>query len=202
MACKSAGSGSTWQCKVGGGGGGFRTKPRIEIEFVWTHAHCSYVKTALKPCDVRANGDETWTWSHPAPPRGTDRDRSRNRWSLCVLTKMEALPCWNFGDLFVERNCSLIISRVQHDRLLVNRARHWRLDWELLSFPGLWCISLPSEAERHWVKKSLAFGTLWMFLFSIQSSGAGRSNLFFSAAVNWEGKSSLWPPWERSTVHD
>ena len=65
---------SSW--RSGGGGGGFRTKPRIEIEFVWTHAHCSYVKTALNPCDVRANGDETW--SRPALPI-YDRDRSRSK---------------------------------------------------------------------------------------------------------------------------
>ena len=43
-----------------GGGGGGRTKPRIEIEFLWTHVHCNHVKTMLKSCDVRSNGDKTW----------------------------------------------------------------------------------------------------------------------------------------------
>ena len=42
-----------------GGGGWFRTKPRREIEFVWTHAHCNHVKTMLKLCDVRTAGDES-----------------------------------------------------------------------------------------------------------------------------------------------
>ena len=98
---------------------------------------------------------------------------------------MEALPCWNFGDLFVEKNCWSIISRVQHDRLLVTRARHWRLNWELLSFPGLWCISLPSEAERNWVV------AVWDLVdISLQHSGVWSRTfyLFFSAAVKGREK--------------
>ena len=40
------------------------------------------------------------------------------------------------------------------------------------------------------VTESLAFGTLWMFLFSIQASGAGRSTFFFQRCCEGKGKAA------------
>ena len=188
-----------------GGGGGFRTKPRIEIEFVWTHAHCSYVKTALNPCDVRANGDETW--SRPALPI-YDRDRSRSKAELACAASWTWKPCLletlaicsskeTVYRSFPESNTTACLwpeLDTGNSTESFCRSR----DCNVYLFPAKLSVT---------EKKSLAFGTLWMFLFSMQASGAGLSTFF--AALLWrEGKSSLWPPWERSTenwlskVHD
>ena len=140
-----------------GGGGGVKTKPRIEIEFVWTHAHCNHVKTTLKWYDIRANSDEMWCVNMSDCPSCADRD-------LDPLAR--PCPVWNIGDsLFAEgsqgvRQSFLAIAHetswtrslfIVHDYLLVTWVRHWRLNW---------------------VKKSFGFGSLWMFLISMQVSGS------------------------------
>ena len=116
-----------------------------------------------------------------------DRDRSRNRWSLCVLMNMEALSCWNVGDLFVEK-------KTVHQSF-------WESNTTACLWPELdtgdstesFCPSRDCDVylfpAKLSVTESLAFGTLWMFLFSIQASGAGRSTFFFfSAAVKGREK--------------
>ena len=132
---------------------------------MWTHVHCNHVKTTLKSCDVRTNADETCY-----------TNVSVLHW-LCSISPCQAcrsLPAWNSGNSFfffslkesvhqsfrAKNKLNKILNTV-HDHLLVTRARHRRLDW---------------------VKKSFAFGALWMFLSAMQVSGSplnchARNNL-------------------------
>ena len=89
---------------TGGWGGGGGTKPRIEIEFVWMHAHCSYVKAMYAPKCVRAVMRRD---ARTCPtPFCADRDPDRQARSCPAL--------WKSGNsLFAKGTCSSIISSTE-----------------------------------------------------------------------------------------
>ena len=97
-----------------GGGGGW-TKPRIEIELVWTHVHCNPVKSM-----------HVKRWSRVTSELRRWRDVLRKRVGLApnlLDPQARPYPVRNFGDsLFAEGKCTSIISSTkpaEQDRLML-----------------------------------------------------------------------------------
>ena len=114
-----------------------------------------------------------------------DRDRSRNRWSLCVLMNMKLCLVETLAI------CSSKKTVHQSFRESNTTACLWP-ELDTGDSTESFCRSRDCDVylfpTKLSVTESLAFGTLWMFLFSIQASGAGRS--FFQCCCEGKGKAA------------
>ena len=153
------------RCKEGGGGGG-----------IW-------FSTSFSSLCERMRIATTWKprWTRVTLAIRRDLKRVRSCWSISAWSRSSSawFGSWSWSlPLKVEAICSTkktlketvlqslresseMIITTSHDRLLVTRARHWRLDWKVLSFPGLFIFSQWSRASLNAVV--LRLGPCWCF---------------------------------------